>query len=71
MNVLQVTNLLLKRLEHIPADSIWAHRASSQRGSLIRTSEILEAGETVNQEELEQLFKRGFRILEEAAKEKY
>jgi hypothetical protein len=39
MNELQVTSMLIERLEHIPADSIWAHRASGVRGQLLRILE--------------------------------
>jgi hypothetical protein len=48
MNALQVTNLPVRRLEHIRADSIWAHRASGLRGALIKISENLEAGKEVD-----------------------
>lgn len=71
MNTIQVTSLLIERLEHIPVDSIWAHRASGLRGSLLKIIEELEAGKESNQQELENLFKLGFYVLEAAAREKH
>jgi len=63
----QVTLLLLERLEHISADSIWAHRASGVRGSLLRLTQQLEDGEELEGQEMEQLISHGFKILEIAA----
>jgi hypothetical protein len=65
-----VTFLLLERLERIPADSIWAHRASGVRGSLLRMLEQLEDGQEFESQELKQLISHGFQILENAAQEK-
>jgi len=70
MDTLQVTFMLIERLEHIPADSIWAHRASGVRGSLLKILESLEAGEVIDPQKYEKLYNLGFRILEAAAKEK-
>lgn len=71
MNKIQVTSLLIERLEHIPADSVWAHRASGLRGSLLKIVESLEAGRESNPQKLEDLYDLGFHILEEAAKGKH
>jgi hypothetical protein len=71
MKSIQVTSILVERLEHIPADSIWAHRASGLRGALLKLIERLEAGEVVNPQKLDDLCGLGFQILEEAAKEKH
>ncbi len=63
---------LIDRLEHLSADSSYAHRASGLRGSLLRYVEYLETSETVSQKEraqLDQLVEYGFEILELAAKE--
>lgn len=60
---------LLARLERISADSIWAHRASGVRGSLIEIQQKLEIGETTSSSELIRLLEMGFDILERAAKE--
>jgi hypothetical protein len=63
---------LIDRLEHLSADSIYAHRASGLRGSLLRYMERIEAGERMNrddQAQMDQLMEYGFEILERAAKE--
>ena len=62
--------MLIERLEHIPADSIWAHRASGVRGSLLKIIESLENGGMIDPQQYEKLYDLGFRILEAAAKEK-
>ena len=71
MNLIQVTSLLIERLEHIPADSVWAHRASGVRGSLIRIVDNFEAGSTIDHKKLEEFYTFGFYILEQAAREKH
>lgn len=63
--------MLIERLEHIPADSIWAHRASGVRGSLMRMIENMEIGILVNQQKYENVYNLGFWILEQAANEKH
>jgi hypothetical protein len=70
MDTIQVTFMLIERLEHIPADSIWAHRASGVRGSFLKMIESLETGEVIDPQQYEKLYDLGFRILEAAAKEK-
>jgi len=62
--------MLVERLERIPADSIWAHRASGVRGELIRMLENFEAGIPVDLYKHEKMYNLGFKILKEAAKEK-
>lgn len=62
-------NLLLARLEHISADSYWAHRASGIRRSLVRIMEKLEQNIPVPTSVLKPLLEQGFSILEQAAKE--
>jgi len=66
----QVTSLLLDRLEHIPADSVWAHHASGVRGSLLNIVEQIEDGQQVESTNMNWLISYGFRILEEVAREK-
>jgi hypothetical protein len=69
---LELIKRLTERLEHLSADSTYAHRASGIRGSLLRSIERLEAGENVNGEDqarLNELVGYGFEILELAAKE--
>ena len=61
---------LLARLERISADSHSAHLASGIRGALLRAQEQIEAGHPVNEHRLRQLIEQGFRILENAAREK-
>jgi len=65
-----VTSLLLERLEHIPADSVWAHYASGVRGSLLNMVEQMEDGQQVESTNMNWLISYGFRILEEVAREK-
>jgi hypothetical protein len=63
-------HLLLSRLEKISADSVWAHRASGVRGSLIRILENIENGGQVSGADLKRLMEMGFYILQKAAEEK-
>ena len=63
---------LVDRLEHLSADSSYAHRASGIRGSLLRIIVLIEAGEHLDwkeQAQLGQTIEYGFKILEQAAKE--
>jgi hypothetical protein len=73
---LNLAHHLLHRLERLSADSVWAHRASGLRGSLLRCVDQIEADQgnqsTVTQEtwnQLGDLITRGFSILEKAARE--
>jgi hypothetical protein len=69
---LKLIKRVTERLEHLSADSIYAHRASGLRGSLLRYQVRLEAGEQLSWEELaiiDQLLDEGFKILELAGKE--
>ncbi|HSB65594.1 MAG TPA: hypothetical protein VLD65_03395 [Anaerolineales bacterium] len=69
---IELIKRLVDRLEHLSADSSYAHRASGLRGSLLRAIGRIEAGELLNREErtgLEQAVEDGFEILELAAKE--
>jgi hypothetical protein len=67
---LSLIRLLIARLERISADSVWAHRASGVKGSLLKTLEKFEEGETEQAHEVMQTVDMGFSILEKAAKEK-
>lgn len=69
MKSIPVTSLLLERLERIPADSIWAHRASGLRGSLLAIVEQLEE-QSLEDPEVKRLIAYGFQILENAARER-
>lgn len=59
--------MLLARLERVPADSIWAHRASGLRGALLDT---LDETATRDAAAFGRLTRLAFRILESAALEK-
>jgi hypothetical protein len=65
-----VTSLLLERLERISADSIWAHRASGLRGSLLTIVEQSEEELPLENPEVKRLIAYGFQILENAARER-
>jgi hypothetical protein len=69
MKSIHVTSLLLERLERIPSDSIWAHRASGLRGSLLAIVEQLEE-QSLEDPEVKRLISYGFQILENAARER-
>ncbi len=63
---------LVDRLEHLSADSLYAHQASGLRGSLLRWLERLKSNEPISSEQLQQLdllVEDGYDILEMAAKE--
>lgn len=62
--------LLLSRLERVPADSHWAHRASGIRGALLEALDQFEAGRQVPWQKVKRLMDYGFSILERAAQEK-
>lgn len=60
--------ILIQRLERLSADSVWAHRASGLRGSLIR---YLAEGSFSDQDasKIQSLVKTGFDYLHKAAQE--
>ena len=62
--------LLLARLERIPADSYWAHRASGVRGNLLEVLEKIEKGTPDSMHQIQALIDQGFHILLRSAKEK-
>ena len=60
--------LLLDRLERLSADSIWAHRASGLRGSLIKSYEKYHRFNCFEEvSHIEGLIEQGFSILAAAA----
>jgi hypothetical protein len=67
---LSLAHLLLARLERISADSVWAHRASGVKGSLLKALEKSEEEESEHASGAERIIGMGFFILEQAAKEK-
>lgn len=69
---LELVRRLVDRLEHLSADSTYAHKASGLRGSLLRYIQRIEAGERLNYEDLsrvDELTNYGFEIIELAARE--
>ncbi len=70
--LLELAKLLSARLERLSVDSTWARRASGLRGSLLKAIEAAEKSESGLAEarpHLERLVRRGFEILENAARE--
>ena len=74
---LSQANQLIARLERISADSVWAHRSSGYRGSLLKWIEHTEkclsnavALDPSEMEHFEILMEIGLRLLENAAREK-
>jgi len=64
------TLMLIARLERISADSIWAHRASGLRGSLLRGLELVKnGGEKTEVAQLSAAVEQGYHLLEQAARE--
>jgi hypothetical protein len=66
---ISLIRLLIDRLERISTDSVWAHRASGVKGSLLRMLDKSEKGHPIQQTELKQIMDLGFFVLEKAAKE--
>lgn len=69
---LETARLLALRLERLSADSIWAHRASGLRGSLLRMLELAAQNPSLDEKtlaQLENLSRQGFWMLENAARE--
>ena len=65
----QLIEMLLTRLERVPADSFWAHRASGVRGSLLDALEREENGDPLDSSSSSQLTREAIHILERAARE--
>lgn len=64
--------LLITRLERLSVDSVWAHRASGIRGSLLRCLEELDTGYSKKTTGyLDDLLNQGYFILEQAVKTQY
>lgn len=67
--------LLISRLERLSADSLYAHRASGLRGSLLRYLEQIESDQPPEANtfysagQVESMITMGFQILEKAARE--
>lgn len=77
--LLEMARMAAWRLERISADSIWAHRSSGTRGSLLRQIDRVEKalrpegvqvqGLQADLDRLEGLLAMSFWMLEQAAKE--
>jgi hypothetical protein len=67
---IQLIHMLLARLEHISADSYWAHRASGVRGALLMILDRFENGQPIRISEIKLATDLGFYILTRAATEK-
>ena len=65
----KLIQMLLNRLERISVDSVWAHRASGMRGSLLRLLERFEEGNSPDPAEFKSVIRAAFQILREAARE--
>jgi len=66
---LKQIRLLINRLERLSADSIWSHRASGIRGSLLRHLDEIEDRDSQRaSENLINILDQGYYILEQAAK---
>ena len=72
---IETARLLISRLERLSADSLYAHRASGLRGSLLRYVEQAGSGQQpadsgdFSQAQVNKMLSFGFQILEKAAKE--
>ena len=64
-NIPAQIQILLNRLERIPADSPWAHQASGIRASLARHLADMNSDKKI----IQQLIDIGYAILENAASE--
>jgi len=60
---------LLQRLEKIPVDSEWSHRASGVRASLAKTLSSIQDPRHANLDRLKSLIQLGYEIAEQAARE--
>lgn len=67
---LKLIRILTDRLERISADSVWAHRASGVRGTLLNALDELENLDTMSSDAFDEAIKIGMEILKAAAKEK-
>lgn len=61
---------VLARLERIPADSRWAHRASGLRGALLDIQQALEEGQPVDSRRLDDRVRTGMELLSKAGMER-
>jgi len=73
--LLEQARLLVQRLERLSADSLWSHRASGYRASLLKALDLIEKHQLQREERikvldhLDFLIGKGFELLEKAARE--
>jgi len=65
---LQLIRMLSERLERISADSIWAHRASGVRGTLLRILDEANGENPLDPKTITNIITLAFNILSHAAK---
>ncbi len=67
-HILEEARMLVERLERISADSVWAHRSSGLRGTLLRLIDQMDTDKDLVL--LNKNMELGFDMLVEAGKEK-
>jgi hypothetical protein len=67
MKTVEVTFVLIERLERVPADTGWRHRASGIRGALLKMSVKLDKKTPVSKPKLDAMIIKGYEILEKSA----
>jgi hypothetical protein len=65
---LQLIRMLSERLERISADSVWAHRASGVRGTLLRILDVAQGETPPDPKTITDIISTAFNILSRAAK---
>ena len=66
---IELLRMLVKRLERLSVDSIWARRASGLRGNIVKVLAEHDSGQEVAPERLSALIQHTFDILRRAAQE--
>jgi hypothetical protein len=67
--LIEIMNLLVVRLEHIPVDSKMARKASGLRGNLLKVLDGIQNGNTAELKKISALTETAFQLLGEAALE--
>lgn len=66
---IELLRMLVKRLERLSVDSIWARRASGLRGNIVKVLAEYDSGQEIASERLSVLIQHTFDILRRAAQE--